>query len=397
MSKQPPLWFGRTADDADHPWLEPDPVALPRVESPGTDTAAPPRRRRVRRGWLALLGVLGIFLLVGALGAGLLLGSDEPASSAPQALPAVAGGGVGASRVNAIYSAVSAGIVQVRTGSGSGTGFVVGSDGTIVTNAHVVGDADKVAVQFDDSGSTVDATVAGRDESSDLAVLHVDPADAPRLEPLGLADSDSVKVGDLAVAIGYPLGLARTATSGIVSGVGRQITAPNGFSIDKVIQTDAPINPGNSGGPLLDARGRVIGVNSQIATAGSQGNVGIGFAVPSNTVRELVPRLKGGQTIERAYLGAATSEAPSGSGALVQTVVSGGPADRAGLQANDSAGGSGGDVITAIDGREMSGPEDVIRAIGAAKPGDRIELEILRDGQRKTLTAELGTRPQGGP
>ena len=397
MPKPPPLWFGRAEDGADHPWLEPDPVALPQVESPERTGDKAPRRRQVRRRWFALLGVLGAFLLVGGLGAGLLLGDGTPASSAPQALPAVAGGGVGASRVNAIYSAVSAGVVQVRTDSGSGTGFVVGSDGTIVTNAHVVGSANKVTVQFDDSNSTVDATVAGRDPSSDLAVLHVDPADSPPLKPLGLADSDSVKVGDLAVAIGYPLGLARTATSGIVSGVGRQIQAPNGFSIDKVIQTDAPINPGNSGGPLLDARGRVIGINSQIATAGSQGNVGIGFAVPSNSVRELVPRLKGGQTIERAYLGASSSEAPNGSGALVQTVVSGAPADRAGLRANDSAGGSGGDVIIAIDGQKIAGPEDVIRAISAARPGDRIKLEILRGGRRETVTVELGTRPQGGP
>ena len=144
----------------------------------------------------------------------------------------------------------------------------------------------------------------GTDASSDIAVLRVDPSKTGGVKPLALANSDSVQVGDLAVAIGYPLGLDRTATAGIVSGLGRDIKAPNGFSIDKVIQTDAPINPGNSGGPLLDGAGRVIGINSQIATTGGGGgSVGIGFAVPSNTVRQVVPRLRTGSAIKRAYLG----------------------------------------------------------------------------------------------
>ncbi|MCX6385752.1 MAG: trypsin-like peptidase domain-containing protein [Solirubrobacterales bacterium] len=385
MPKQPPLWFGRTEGDADHRWLESDQIVPPRVDPPAA-AFAPPPRQGVRRRWFVAMAAC---LLVGGAGAGLLIAEDNQATSTIQALPIAAAGGVGSSQVNAIYSAVSSGVVQVRTDVGSGTGFVVDADGTIVTNAHVVGDATNVKVQFDDSNSTVDAKVVGRDLSSDLAVLHVDPARSPALKPLGLADSDKVKVGDLAVAIGYPLGLARTATSGIVSGIGRHIQAPNGFSIDKVIQTDAPINSGNSGGPLFDARGRVIGVNSQIATAGSQGNLGIGFAIPANTVRSIVPLLKDGQKIDRAFLGASSSPSPSGPGALIQTVTADGPAARAGLRSQD--------VIVAIDGRQIGDPDALIAIISTAKPGDRVELEIVRDGQRKSLSVELGTRPQGTP
>jgi putative serine protease PepD len=212
----------------------------------------------------------------------------------------VAGRRLAPSQISAIYARASSGVVSVHmssgTGTASGTGFVVDSDGTIVTNAHVVGDAQEAQVRFDDD-APVRAEVVGTDPSSDLAVLRVDPAQAGTLHPLTLAESDDVRVGDSAIAVGYPFGLDRTATAGIVSGLGRRIQAPNGVGIDEVIQTDAPINPGNSGGPLLDASGRVIGVNSQIATASAGGgNVGVGFAIPSDTVREVVPRLKAGQT-----------------------------------------------------------------------------------------------------
>ncbi len=155
-----------------------------------------------------------------------------------------------------VYAAASPSVVSVRTGEGSGTGFLVDSDGTIVTNAHVVGDNSDVQVRFEDDGDLHDARVLGVDASTDLAALKVDASAADGVKPLALADSDNVQVGDTALAIGYPLGLDRTATAGIVSGLERDIQAPNGFSIDKVIQTDAPINPGNSGGPLLNANGR---------------------------------------------------------------------------------------------------------------------------------------------
>jgi putative serine protease PepD len=199
-------------------------------------------------------------------------------------------------------------------------------------------------------------------------------------------------VGDTAIAIGNPFGLDRTATEGIVSGLGREIQAPNGFSIDQVIQTDAPINPGNSGGPLLDDAGHVIGVNSQIATSGgSQGNVGIGFAVPSNTVRQVVPKLKRGQTIERPYLGLITG-APSlnsSAGAQVKSLERGGPADRAGVKV--------GDVITSVGGRAVGGPSDVSKAIESLHVGDKVKLEIDRKGRTEKVTVTLGNRPQRTP
>jgi putative serine protease PepD len=271
----------------------------------------------------------------------------------------------------------------VRTGGGQGTGFLVDDDGTLVTNAHVVGESSRAQVQFGDDGRTVDARVAGTDPSSDLAVLKVDASAVSGIQPLPLADSSRVQVGDEVVAIGNPFGLDRTATAGIVSALEREITAPNGFSIDEVIQTDAPINPGNSGGPLLDARGQVIGVNSQILSGGGRGNVGIGFAVPSDTVREVVPRLKRGETIERAYLGIATGAGPNG--VTVQSTTAGSPAQRAGLRA--------GDVVTSVDGARVADPADVAGAIDDQRPGDSIEIEVSRGGDAQTITVELGTRP----
>ena len=284
------------------------------------------------------------------------------------------------------------------TGGASGSGFVISDDGTVVTNDHVVEGTDRVEVRFDDSSQGVDAEVVGTDPSSDLAVLRVDPADAPPLKPLTLADSDNVRVGDNAVAIGFPLGLDRTATAGIVSGLGRTIQAPNNFTIDNVIQTDAPINPGNSGGPLFDDRGRVIGVNAQIATAGSQGNVGIGFAIPSNTVRDIVPRLQRGQSIRRAYLGVSTGVPTNGrAGAEIGEVTPGGPADRAGLQAGSALTGTGGDVIVAVDGKLVDEPDDLSSLISAREPGDRVIITYLRDGERQTTSVTLDERPQQLP
>jgi putative serine protease PepD len=242
-------------------------------------------------------------------------------------------------------------------------------------------------VRFGDDDAPVTARVAGTDASSDLAVLRVDPSATRDVRPLALAASDDVTVGDAAIAIGYPLGLDKTATQGIVSGVGRQIEAPNGFSIDEVIQTDAPVNPGNSGGPLLDAAGRVIGVNSQIATAGGGGgNVGIAFAVPSDTVREVVPRLKAGESIERAWIGVSTAPATTGAGAQVGAVTAGGPAAAAGLRE--------GDVIRSVDGRAVRAPDDVAEAVGAKRPGDRVAVVVARGGGgEQTLELTLGTRP----
>jgi putative serine protease PepD len=332
----------------------------------------------------------------GAFAAGALINDEDPA--APQPLPAVAGKPVqpdkGQSQAGKIYAQASPAVVSVRTPSGSGTGFLVDGDGTLVTNAHVVGNSDRVVVKFGPDGRSIDGEVTGTDASSDLAVVHIDPASAPsNAKPLQFADSRQVRVGDKAVAIGNPFGLDRTATEGIVSGIGREIRAPNGFSIDQVIQTDAPVNPGNSGGPLLDETARVIGVNSQIATAnGGGGNVGIGFAVPANTVREVVPRLKAGDRIARPWLGVETSDPtnPSGpAGAEVQSVTQGGPAAAAGLEA--------GDVITEIDGQQVNDSSDVSRLINGKQPGDHIDLRVDRNGQDVRLGATLGNRPARTP
>ena len=329
---------------------------------------------------------LSIGLLVGA---GVFGGGDSDA--------VVVGGKAGqAGSAGKVYAAAGPAVVSVRVRQGgrqaSGTGFLVDGDGSIVTNSHVVGEAERVTVRFDDSGREIPARVRGTDPSSDLAVLDVDRSDVGSRRPLALARSSSVRVGDEVVAIGFPLGLDKTATEGIVSGLERDIQAPNGFQIDRVIQTDAPINPGNSGGPLLDTRGRVVGVNSQIATAGASGSIGIGFAVPADAVRNVLPRLKAGERIERPFIGLTSSADPLG-GARVRDVTKGGPADQAGLSA-------AGDVIVGIDGRPVRTPSDVSSAVSRLKPGDAVRVTVRRGGDRRTVRVRLTTRPErlpGGP
>jgi S1-C subfamily serine protease len=242
-------------------------------------------RGLVRRAALAgaLAGALAAAVVALALLA--VLGGDDDGA------PASAGGGsaaadpVDASAVRRIYEAASPAVAEVRTPVGAGTGFLVDRRGTLVTNAHVIGGAGAVDVRFGEQGPPVRARVVARRVSSDLAVLRVTSRQVEDITPLPLADPDALEVGELAVAIGNPLGLDRSATAGIVSALGRSIRAPNGRRIPEAIQTDAPINPGNSGGPLLDAGGEVIGVNTQNATTGEGGSIGIGFAVPTTAVR----------------------------------------------------------------------------------------------------------------
>jgi S1-C subfamily serine protease len=295
---------------------------------------------------------------------------------------------------------------EPQQGTATGSGFVVDKDGTIITNAHVVEGASKVTVSFEEGGEAIDADVKGVDDDADVAVLKIDPSGRD-LTVLPLGESSKVDVGDPVVAIGNPFGLQRTVTTGIVSGLQRQVDAPSGFPISDVIQTDASINPGNSGGPLLNAQGEVIGINSQIATGGGQGSVGIGFAVPIDTVKQELPKLRAGQEIKRAYLGVSMANAtetlakrldlPVDKGALVQTVTDGSPADEAGLRAGDTGEdgqiSSGGDLIVAVDGKSMESADDVVSAIAAKQPGDAVKIEYYRGDDKRTATVKLEERP----
>src|ERR687896_580198 len=269
-----------------------------------------------------------LFFIAGAVSVGAVVGalalagafeddSHPPPRSAPPPPPAPATPR-DAIDVAELYARVQAGVVFVQAGQGAtGSGFVIDDVGHIVTNDHVFEGANEFRVRFGEDGEPIDAELLGADPSVDLALLKVDPDDVEGgLQPLALGASEDLRPGVPAIAIGSPFGLSGTVTSGIVSALGRTIQAPNGFSISGAIQTDAAINPGNSGGPLLDDEGRVIGVNSQIRTGGGNGNTGVGFAVPVNEIKRVLPDLKAGREVERAYLGVQTGDASDG-GALV--------------------------------------------------------------------------------
>jgi putative serine protease PepD len=302
--------------------------------------------------------------------------------------------------VNGVYRKAGPGVVEITTttssgssnspfpfgGSGQsqaqGSGFVYDSNGYIVTNDHVVQGATKVSVTFAD-GSKYSAKVVGTDPSTDLAVLKVD-APSSKLHPLSLGDSSNLEVGDGVVAIGSPFGLDETVTSGIVSALGRDISALNNYTISGAIQTDAAINHGNSGGPLLNMEGQVVGVTSQIESDGG-GNEGVGFAVPSNTISQVVSKLVNGEKVVHPYLGVSIGTPANRSGAQVATVRSGSPADKAGLKADD--------VITSFGGETITSPNDLTAAVAAKQPGDKVSITYVRDGTTKTTEVTIGTRP----
>jgi S1-C subfamily serine protease len=268
-------------------------------------------------------------------------------------------------------------------GTGTGSGFVLDRRGDILTNAHVVDGAQKVTVRFGGSGTEVPAQVAGVDNSNDLAVLRVDPSKVD-LHPLRLAGGSSVHVGDPVAAIGNPFGFDRTITAGIVSALQRQITAPDGFTIQHVIQTDAAINPGNSGGPLIDSSGRVVGINAQIATGGNgNANVGIGFAIPIGTAKRELGVLERGGTVQHALLGVGTVQGHGG--ALVERVQKGSPAAKAGLRP--------GDLIVSVSGRAVRDPASLAAVVGSHRPGDRVTIGYQRHGFHRTATATLAQHP----
>jgi S1-C subfamily serine protease len=396
------------------------------------------RRALARTGALAAASLLGGLVALGgvALTGDLGGGTTTVVRTSPAPTPTAQVADDDRLSVREIYARAAPGVVQITSTSSVsddnptlspspidpfnlpredpqqalGTGFVIDKAGHIVTNYHVIEGAEQIEVSFSNQ-DTLKATLVGSDPSTDIAVLRVE-ASSRGLTPLEFGDSGSLSVGDPVVAIGNPFGLARTATAGIVSAVQeRTITAPNGYPIDHVIQTDAQINSGNSGGPLLNAQALVIGVNSQIAPAvGSSGNVGIGFAVPSNTVKDVVAQLVATGRVDRAYLGIGGStitedlarvfKLPVDAGVLVERVGEGTAAARAGLEAGTSsvvvAGESympGGDLIVAVAGKRVSSLEELRDALADHKPGDKVKLTIYRDNDRRTVDVTLGRQP----
>jgi S1-C subfamily serine protease len=329
------------------------------------------------------------------------------------------------SSVREVYTRDVRGVVSVDvaatsdTGPAGGSGFVVDEAGHIVTNQHVVEGAEEISVRFAD-GVRRDAEVVGEDPSTDVALIQVD-APKEALRPLTLGDSNSVGVGEPVIAMGNPLNVGISVTTGIVSGLGRPIQAPNDYTIDDAVQTDAAINPGNSGGPLLDSRGTVIGVNAQIASE-SGGFEGIGFAVPINTVKGVIRQLITEGEVVHGYIG--VSMYPLGidelsaytglsekaldeqyglptNGAIVSEVTPDGPAEKAGIRGGIEREIEGirvptGDVITGIEGNPVSSSEDVIEVVNSARPGERLLMTVVTPGEmERRVKVTVGTRPEG--
>jgi S1-C subfamily serine protease len=387
------------------------------------------RSRAVGLFTVAVLGggvALGGAAALGKLGEHTTVIREEavPSSSAPVALQQ----GKGMS-INEIYRASAPAVVHIETTSRTqqpsdffgnpfgttqtqralGSGFVIDKAGHIVTNYHVVRGANAIQVSFSNN-EHFKARVVGVDPSTDSAVLQVQ-VKSRALKSLPLGNSESVRVGDQVIAIGNPFGLDRSVTSGIVSAVQRRIEAPNQLSISHVIQTDAALNHGNSGGPLLNAQGQVIGVNAQIETGGqSEGNVGIGFAIPINTVKDVVAELIKHGKVEHAFLGIEGKtlqsnigqlfHLPVTSGVLVASVRPGTGAAKAGLKpatnqvtVEGESWPAGGDVIVKVDGQSVPTVERLVDLIAAKKPGDKIVLEVVRGTSRIHLDVKLGRQP----
>jgi S1-C subfamily serine protease len=383
---------------------------LPDDQDANAAPPRPPRRPTAPRGLALLLALTA--LLAGAAGGGLVLatgaGDGSTTTTITQATTA-AGNGDSSSptglNATALYSSTAPGVVDITSrgvtspasntspfggpqqsqSTATGTGFVVDGKGNIVTAAHVVDGASSISVTFQD-GTTRTAKLLGKDDATDVAVISVDPAGLT-LHPLALGSSASLDVGDQVAAIGDPFTYERSLSTGVVSGLDRTISAPNGFTVAHAIQTDAALNPGNSGGPVLDASGKVIGIADQIATGGSSDtNSGVGFAVPIDLVKSELSQLEAGKSVSHAYLGVSTSTADTSTpGVLVQSVSSGGPADDAGLRS--------GDIITALGNTTIKGSNDLVAAIATHKPGDRVSVSVHRGSQTVKLTATLGTQP----
>jgi S1-C subfamily serine protease len=380
----------------------------------------------------AIIGglVTALFLLVGVYGLedrsdSVTIKEVAPAPGSSRATAGTPAVTESSSYVREVYTRDSRGVVSVDVaatsdaGPAGGSGFVVDDAGHIVTNQHVVEGAEEISVRFADDVRR-EAEIVGQDPSTDVALIQVD---APRkaLKPLTLGDSDSVGVGEPVIAIGNPLNVGISVTTGIVSGLGRPITAPNNYTINDAVQTDAAINPGNSGGPLLDSRGTVIGVNAQIASE-SGGFEGVGFAVPINTVKSVIKQLITEGKVVHGYIGvsmyqlgidelsayAGLSERAlseryglPGDGAIVSEVTPNGPAEKAGIRGGNQKEIEGipvpiGDVITEIEGDPVSSSEDVIEVVNSVKPGERLLMTVVTPGEKeRRVGVTVGTRPEG--
>ena len=397
-------------------WSTPVPPEAP-SGSPGPPPGdhEPPRRPPSGGRLAALLvgaAVLGAGIVAAILGAA---GAIHTAGGTTTVVGSSAGAVVTSARgttsidPTALYARAAGGAVDITVSSGSssssgpggpfqppnqsstalGSGAVIDGQGHILTAEHVVDGATSITVTFQD-GTKRKAKLVGSDPSTDTAVIKVDPAGLT-LHPLALGSAASLRVGDALAVIGDPFGYDRSLSTGLVSGLDRTISAPNGFTVAHAIQTDAALNPGNSGGPVLDASGDLVGIADQIATgtSGADSYTGVGFAVPIDAVKSGLSKLEQGKKISHAYLGVSTSEQSDGQGALVGSVQSGGPAAKAGLKT--------GDLVVAFNGKPVDSVNGLVAAIAAQQPGDQVTLTVQRGGARKQLTVTLGTQPTQAP
>jgi S1-C subfamily serine protease len=373
----------------------------------------------VRRLRLLLPALAAVALLAGcgsSAGNGTTTEPAAAAKSSPRVIVETSADGFDAASV---YRRAAPGVVTIRSvfdnGAAEGSGFVLDSSGEIVTNAHVVTDnssgprkpAKAVFVEFPDR-NVVPAHIVGFDPFADVALLKVNPHGLA-LHPLQLGDDHHLVVGQPVAAIGSPFGEQHSLSVGVVSATDRSVKSLTEFQIEGAIQTDASINPGNSGGPMLDANARVVGINQQIETS-SGDNDGVGFAVPISAVKRSLAQLKNGGEAEYAYIGVSSQALypqlaeklglDSDFGGLIAEVVPGGPADKAGLKGGDhkivfqaAPYRTGGDVILTVDGHDVVRPDDLARYIAAYRPGQKVTLEVLHDGEKKTVEVTLGKRP----
>lgn len=378
-----------TPSPSEHQWFG---YAAPTPPPPFPQTSPPPTRgngARVALAGLAIAGLLGV-----GFGTKAMLDTSTPASTtATAATGAPATNAAAASStplvngsdeepVTAVATALGPSVVLIKTEEGLGSGVVYDAKGLIMTNAHVVGTASTVKVQFKD-GSTLEGQVLGADVANDIAVVQVQPTTELTVARLA---ADPAKVGQLAVGIGSPFGLDETVTAGVVSAVNRPVDNGNG-GVASMIQTDAPINPGNSGGALANRHGEVIGINSMIYSEKGENN-GIGFAIPIARAKSVADTLVSGGTVDRGYLGVGSQPTSDGSaGAEITKVDAGSAAERGGLKS--------GDVVVSVDGTTIKQASDLAAAVGTHQAGDTIKVDVQRNGSTTTLDVTLGSKPAG--